>query len=187
MKICSECNVEKDILSFYKSKENKDGFKNKCKSCLCKYFKSTYVKKERKCWRKFDENYHKEYHKKNPDYNKNYIKNRRNNDSLFKLKGNLRNLIKNAFLRKFTKKSKKSTEILGTTFEEFQIYIQNQFNEQMSWENYGKYWEIDHIKPVALGKDEDEIVQLNHYSNLRPLKIEDNRKKSGKWDIEEVI
>ncbi len=47
-----------------------------------------------------------------------YNKNRRK-DPLYKLKQNTRNLIKNAFLRKFTKKSKKTTEILGCDFNFF--------------------------------------------------------------------
>lgn len=35
-KICTVCGKEKDIIEFYKDKNNKDGFKNKCKQCMSK-------------------------------------------------------------------------------------------------------------------------------------------------------
>jgi hypothetical protein len=46
----------------------------------------------------------------------------------------------------------------------------------MSWENYGKYngdfnygWDIDHKIPLSSVNTEDEIIKLNHYTNLQPL------------------
>jgi len=46
----------------------------------------------------------------------------------------------------------------------------------MTWDNYGKYngepnygWDIDHIKPISLGKNEEELIELNNYINLQPL------------------
>ena len=52
----------------------------------------------------------------------------------------------------------------------------------MTWENYGKYngelnfgWDIDHIKPLSLAKNEEELIGLNHYTNLQPLCSKINR------------
>lgn len=127
----------------------------------------------------------KEYYQKNKEYSKNYAKSynrdRRLIDPLFKMIGNTRNLIKNSFLRKFTKKSKKTIDILGCDFIFFSNYISNMFDENMNWDNYGIYWEIDHIEPISNAKSIDDIIKLNHYSNLRPLKKEDNRSKGNKW------
>jgi len=46
----------------------------------------------------------------------------------------------------------------------------------MTWENYGKYngdlnhgWDIDHIIPVCSAKTTEEVIELNHYTNLQPL------------------
>ena len=33
-KICKQCNKEKDIDNFYKDKNVKDGYRNKCKECI---------------------------------------------------------------------------------------------------------------------------------------------------------
>jgi hypothetical protein len=49
----------------------------------------------------------------------------------------------------------------------------------MNWENKNK-WEIDHIIPISIARNEEEIIKLNHYSNLRPLWRKDNRDKSNK-------
>ena len=78
----------------------------------------------------------------------------------------------------FQKKTKTYC-ILGCSFEEFKTHIEHQFKDGMSWENYGK-WEYDHITPVSWAITEDEIVKLNHYSNLQPLWREENIAKSNK-------
>ena len=39
----------------------------------------------------------------------------------------------------------------------------------MSFENQGPIWELDHIIPIASAKTIEEIITLNHYSNIQPL------------------
>ena len=58
----------------------------------------------------------------------------------------------------------------------------------MSWDNYGKYngefnygWDIDHIKPISSAKTKEEIIKLNHYTNLRPLCSKENLDKKDKF------
>ena len=52
----------------------------------------------------------------------------------------------------------------------------------MTWDNYGLYngqfkygWDIDHIIPSSSVLTENEIIQLNHYTNLQPLCSHTNR------------
>ena len=81
-----------------------------------------------------------------------------------------------------TKKSIKTEDILGLTFEGFKLYLESRFEHWMSWDNYGKYngelnygWDIDHIVPLNSAKSEEEILKLNHFSNLQPLCSYTNR------------
>ena len=50
-------------------------------------------------------------------------------------------------------------------------HLESQFKPEMNWENHGKIWEIDHIKP-CISFDLTNIEQQKqcfHYTNLQPL------------------
>jgi hypothetical protein len=62
-------------------------------------------------------------------------------------------------------------------------HIQSKFRAEMSWENWGKVWEIDHIIPLKRF-DLHNLVQskmANHWSNLQPLFTQENRSKGAKF------
>ena len=103
-------------------------------------------------------------------------KKERDTNPLFKLKGNIRNLIGNTIRRGGFKKMTKTEQILGCTFQQFKEHLESQFEPWMTWDNRGLYngtpnygWDIDHIKPTSSANNELELLQLNHYSNLKPL------------------
>ena len=108
---------------------------------------------------------------------------KRDTDPLFKLTRNLRSSISRAIARNGCKKTSKTMEILGVDYDTFKQYIENQFESWMNWDNYGKYirgtfnygWDIDHIIPCSSATTEEEIIKLNHYTNLRPLCSKINR------------
>jgi hypothetical protein len=106
----------------------------------------------------------KEYQKKHYELNKEkYIKKsrewginnrerrnkiRKKEDILFKLKTKLKTDIYISLKRR--KKSKKLENIIGLSLDEYKKYIENQFEEWMTWENWGVYtWHIDHIIPLS--------------------------------------
>jgi hypothetical protein len=73
-------------------------------------------------------------------------------------------------------------ELLGCSCDEFLSYIENQFTEGMTWENYGKKgWHIDHIQPLCsfILTEPNEVRRATHYSNLRPMWAKDNIAKSS--------
>ena len=74
-------------------------------------------------------------------------------------------------------------EILGCNWDEFKIYLEKQFQLGMSWKNRSE-WHIDHIIPLASAKTEEDVIRLNHYTNLQPLWAADNLRKSDKMDYE---
>lgn len=124
------------------------------------------------------------YYNNKEQYRKNkneYIKNRMLNEPLFKLTMNIRALIRNSIKRQFTEKSKKTQEILGCSFEEFKIHLESMFDDKMNWDNQGTYWHMDHIKPISLAIDKEEVYKLNHYTNFQPLYWKDNLKKSNNY------
>lgn len=71
MKICSQCNKEKDINDFYIQKNNKP--KSNCKSCH-QLNLSLWRKKNPKIHSKQNCNYQKTYHSKHPEYLKSWWK-----------------------------------------------------------------------------------------------------------------
>jgi hypothetical protein len=91
-----------------------------------------------------------------------------------------------------TKSSNLLSKYLGCTFDKFIDWIKYQFSKDMTLENYGEKWHIDHVLPCASFNfsDEAEIKKCMSWTNLRPcLKIE-NIKKSDKiciYSIDEHI
>ena len=99
------------------------------------------------------------------------------NDGFYGLKKNMRNRIRDFMKGKCV--GIRTKEIIGLGYDEFKDYLTSKFVEGMTWENYGK-WHLDHIKPLCSAKNNDEVLLLNHYTNLQPLWAEDNLKKGGK-------
>jgi hypothetical protein len=77
-----------------------------------------------------------------------------------------------------------SFKFVGCAAEELKKHIESKFDSGMKWENYGTYWEIDHIRPCASFDltDREQFAQCFHYSNLQPLPVSVNRSKKDKWN-----
>jgi len=137
--------------------------------------------------------YRKEYRQKNKEKTKQYTeeykmkknetrKKRFHMDYLFRITVKLRTMIRKSLIdRGYTKKSK-TQEILGCSFVEFKNYLESKFENWMDWKNRGLYngdfnygWDIDHIIPISSATTEEELIKLNHYTNLQPLCSKVNR------------
>lgn len=189
--VCKQCELEykknnpEKIAKQRKEQRNRN--LEKCKERDRKYYHKNKEKRNK---------YNKDYYIKNKksliEYSKNYREknseiqnekrrifenNKLKTDFLYKLNKNIRSLINNSIRYNGFKKTKRTQEILGCTFEEFKIHIEKQWESWMNWENYGKYksktlnygWDLDHIIPKSLGKTEEDIIRLNHHTNLKPL------------------
>lgn len=125
--------------------------------------------------RKAREYYHKNKDKMNASQRK-YKATKRKEDMLYKLTENLRSSIGNSFRRKKFKKNGRTEEILGCTYNEVKKHIESQWEPWMNWDNHGLYngeegfgWDIDHIIPLKTADTLEELIELNHYTNLQPL------------------
>ncbi len=182
MKICSKCNIEKTIDLFSKSKTT-----TWCKLCMNEYAKQyrtknqDTIKEKSKIWYDTTGRENKKlYDKKMKESIRNYEKNRYHNDPEFRMKKILRTRLYKTMTGQ--KSSKSIIKFIGIEIGEFKNWIEYQMNEDMSWENYGVYWEIDHVIPCKSFElsNEDQCHKCFHWSNMRPLLKTENMKKSDK-------
>jgi hypothetical protein len=96
---------------------------------------------------------------------------------LYKFKCRIRCNIKNSFILGGWRKTTKTFDTLGCSYEEFVEHISSKFLEGMTIENHGE-WHLDHIIPIALAETEEEAIELCHYTNYQPLWGSDNISKS---------
>lgn len=78
--------------------------------------------------------------------------------------------------------------LVGYTVDELMNHLEKQFTPQMSWDNYGSYWDIDHIKPRSLFHyeiaEDQEFKDCWALSNLQPLEHIENIRKSNHYTKE---
>ena len=158
--------------------ENRERHKNWCKENWWKYAKSH---------KRSHKGYLKEYYQKNKErinqrMNK-YFKQRRKTDIKFRLNCNISSRISDALNRE--KAGRKWQTLVGYTLEDLINHLEKQFDNKMSWNNYGS-WEIDHIKPQSLFHyiypEDPEFKKCWALSNLQPMEKIANRRKGNKYE-----
>ena len=154
MKICNTCRESKSLNEFHNKKSSEDGKQPKCKICN----NQSAIK-----WKKSNPECYRDYQSK---YQSKYQQNHRSI-----LENRLKDSIRTQYNKVISKKYRHDIiKVLGCSIKDFITYLEKQFDEKMNWENYGKYWEIDHIYPKSKGG-------IYHYSNTQPLSIKENRIK----------
>ena len=117
----------------------------------------------------------------NPEYKekmKTYIKkHREKNPHIYAWRSILTNTLK----RLNTKKSDSTIKMMGYSAEDLKIHLESLFKEGMSWENYGE-WHIDHIKPVSLFGECEDVKIVNALENLQPLWANENLSKYNHYN-----
>ena len=163
------------------------GDKN-CKKEMWRRNKSQWASKNRENLREYD----KQFYEKNSE---SYLKKQRKRYQKYKETKNnyyisliLRSRVYVALNNKGIKKTKSTEELIGCDIEFLKKYIEEQFEEGMSWENHGwKTWHIDHIKPCAAFddlNDEEQQKECFHYSNMQPMWAKDNLKKGARYEAD---
>jgi hypothetical protein len=171
MKICSICHIEKENHCFIRGNATPV-----CKSCKDKRRRE----------------YAKRYRQDNKDKillkNKLYKKRRRSDDPSFRLANNCSRMINLAL--NGNKNNYSIWDFLPYTVSELKSHLEFQFDECMSWDNYGSYWHLDHITPQSsffyTSMKDDDFLKCWSLTNLRPLEAIENIKKSNRliYEIE---
>ena len=109
-------------------------------------------------------------------------KNRYKNDIKFKLKTIIQSNFHLFFKDKGLNKNISFNKIINYTYNDLVKYLETNFRPNMAWENFGKLWEIHHIKPQNMFNPliEQEIKECWDLNNLLPLwKTTDISKQMG--------
>lgn len=135
-----------------------------------------------KMWRDANKTQQLKYRQSNKNKRNKQELERKQKDPLYRLKHNIRSLIYVSFISNGYKKKSKTQNLLGCSMEQFKLHLEQQFEPWMNWDNRGLYngelnygWDIDHIIPLASATCEEDVLHLNHYTNLQPLCSKVNR------------
>jgi hypothetical protein len=161
-KQCIKCNEVKSIEDF-PCRKTKHGYRHECKMCkqkaLSEYYQTTYnaVRRQRM----------------SEDVNRRLIRAQRN--YIYKC------------LTKFKNKKLGSLQYLHCSLSQLKMWLEFQFTDDMSWENYGDVWTVDHVLPLSrfdLTNDKEQYIAFD-WKNLQPSKT--NFSKSDKLLFSEYL
>jgi len=205
--LCLQCNTEKSVKDFYASNQHtcKECVKEKAKLRVQnnpekkkendrKWIEANKEKKKEndKKWRennaerkKANDDAYRLKNKDNEEYQEKMKLSRkqwRENNTDYrkqphiKIRENTRRI--KSFLKEI-KKEESTTKYLGCTKIFFKKWLEYQFDSKMNWENYGNYWQIDHVIGCNnFETDEESLEKCFHWSNTRPLEKSRNISKS---------
>lgn len=208
LKQCTKCGELKSITKFNKRTASKDGLRSQCRDCdrkdkqkwdvdnkqHCLEYSEQYRKQNKQKIKK----YNKEYYSKNQEKLKEYSKQYKQGNveivrNQYKKNFNYYSML-NAinFLLKGKIQTSKVFDKLPYTLQQLKSHLESQFTPEMTWNNYGDYWEIDHIIPINTfnlsSSDEPKFKICWSLANLRPLEksLNRSRPKDGS-DISEKL
>mgnify|MGYP007028100074 CR=1 FL=1 len=192
--VCRVCDVEipQDALP----PSIKGRTKYICKPCLCEQQKKKYSNDPEK------RGYHKRYYRENAERQKENVRRNKakNPEKAREYRQRPETRIRKAQAKRIraalsvngTAKTYATLELIGCNALELKRHLEDQFQEGMSWDNYGNpngdhtdCWHIDHIKPLHGFDltDSEQQKKCFHFSNLQPLWAKDNLEKgASKYD-----
>lgn len=208
MKKCIRCGLKLSLDNFVKNKNKPDGHHVVCKPCT-KIYKANYYKENKeKILRQFKERYAENpekyrelercrrnedpelykkralgYQKANKDKvntrHRRWESEQRKSNEQYKMRAFIRQNLNNALKRDSVNCI--AVQHLGCSISFYKDYLSKQFKGDMSWENRGVVWSVDHISPLSAFDltDSGQLEKACHYTNTQPLYIVENNKKGG--------
>lgn len=175
-KVCNTCNKTKSLTEFGTCSKSNDKHFHRCKECQ----KPSEWNKEKQ---KLSE---KKYCNNNKEKLQEKWRKRAENIQ-FRVKQRLCARIKSALKEVSLRKTDKTYEYIGCSYNFLKSWISYQFQGEMSWDNIG-LWHIDHVIPCASFDltNPESVSECFSWKNLRPCWAEENMIKGSKI-ISEVI
>lgn len=212
-KICVRCDIEKDIQRFRPTRNVcKDCINEDRKIYMKDYYennKKEWKEKERKRNKKkieeLDETKQKECqeckeNKSVTDFrlnrntckdcerkvNREWVLDKRHTDPIYKFISNCRTRLIQVLKKE--NKSQSTLEYLGQDINIIKDWIEFCFLDNMSWNNQGMEWHIDHVIPVSQFnlETEDDVIRCFNWKNLSPLTKKENLTKSNNIILSQI-
>jgi hypothetical protein len=78
-------------------------------------------------------------------------------------------------------KSERTKELLGCDLKFFKEFVEHQFIDGMTWNNWGALWELDHVIPISHFNlvEKPERLKAFNYTNCKPVLKSYNRSKNA--------
>jgi hypothetical protein len=168
-RICKVCGIAKDLSEFRPRSNKRPNTKRwVCKTCSSILQKIWSIKNHEHCL---------EYRKNRRDRIRSTIEGR--------LVHNVGCLMRNGIEKK-SKRNVRWSKLTGYTIKQLIEHIEKQFCSEMSWDNYGSYWQIDHKIPISAFNfntpDDIDFKKCWALGNLQPMVSNDNLLKRNKLD-----
>lgn len=188
---CSRCDTDNPRTPefFSRLKHGRDGLHATCKACLAKALrekrrqKPEHFKELEKAWR--DRNPERARSMQRSASRRHYHKHSPLQRLLHRMRGSVSASLR--MRRDGTHQKHRRPgwqKVVGYTVEDLYRHLERQFSPRMTWENYGTYWHIDHIVPLAAFSyqsiTDPEFKSAWSLTNLRPLEKSRNLKKNAK-------
>lgn len=184
-KVCSKCGIEKQNTEFPIGKAY-------CRACgreMCKSYKQRNKGHISEYNKKYKGDHKEEVKEYNHDYNLEhreeiqkrqtiYQCERKKTDPQFKMACDLRTKLSNTMKGGY---KDSSIQTFGCEYNFLCDWIKSQFTDEMSFENYGSVWNVDHVIPCARFNliNSDDRHKCFHWSNLRPFKYIENLERNN--------
>lgn len=204
-KKCVKCFTDKPIEKYRKYSERMT-YSNTCKSCLNEMDKLRKINARRtkaetlvRCEKCNEEKKLKEFAKLKKYYKQKiclscypnflkeqkneWCKNESNNNVNYRLKKSIA-----ARLRTVLVKNDTTMNYIGCNIQYLREWFEYNFTDEMNWDNYGSFWSIDHIIPVAKFDltNETEKLKCWNWTNLMPVTVKYNSSKKKNIDLNQV-
>ena len=166
-----------------KVSENHKEYYEANKEKIAKYYKKHYVDNKDT----YMEN-NRNWRKSNREHIRNHENNRNHHNPILRLKKSCRTRIWQA-LKDHNGKQDRTVKYLDCDIGFLKKWLEYKFTKQMTWDNYGTYWHVDHVIPCSkfdLSYDEN-ISHCFRWTNLQPLTGPENIMKQNRIDNVEVI